>query len=52
MDFAVELVGHHGLLAVFIVVLLNQAGLPIPAWPVLILAAALAFRGSEPCGRS
>lgn len=48
MELAVELLGEHGLLAVFIVVLLNQGGLPIPAWPVLILAAALAFRGGEP----
>src|SRR5262245_59150489 len=36
---------RHGLLLVFINVLLEQAGLPIPAMPVLILCGALAARG-------
>lgn len=37
--------GRYGLLLIFMSVLLEQAGLPIPASPVLVLAGALAARG-------
>ena len=38
----IDLVGHYGLPFVFLNVLLEQGGLPIPAYPTLIVAAALA----------
>ena len=42
MDHIVRLIEHYGLLAVFLSVLLDEAGLPVPSYPVLIVAAALA----------
>ncbi len=36
------LMQHHGVLIVFVAVLLNQLSLPVPAIPLLILAGALA----------
>ena len=38
-------VGHFGLIAVFINVLVDQMGIPVPAVPTLILAGALAVDG-------
>ncbi len=42
------LLEHYGLLAVFVSVLLDQAGLPIPSYPVLLLAGALSLAGGAP----
>lgn len=45
MDQLVDLISRYGLLFVFVNVLLEQAGLPIPALPTLVLAGALAADG-------
>lgn len=42
------LLQHYGLAAVFISVLLDQGGLPIPSYPVLLLAGALSLSGGAP----
>jgi membrane protein DedA with SNARE-associated domain/rhodanese-related sulfurtransferase len=39
------LIGHYGLVVVFLVMLLDQAGLPIPAFPAFMVAAALGAGG-------
>jgi len=39
------LIQHYGVFLVFGTVLLEQFGLPIPAFPVLVLAGAMAFEG-------
>ncbi|MFO6085450.1 hypothetical protein ACLBTQ_11525, partial [Pseudomonas aeruginosa] len=39
------LLENHGLLLLFLNVLCEQAGLPIPAYPALIVAGALAMQG-------
>jgi membrane protein DedA with SNARE-associated domain/rhodanese-related sulfurtransferase len=44
------LIAHYGLLIVAVNVLLDQAGLPVPAVPTLILAGALAADGRVPLG--
>ncbi len=44
MTQLIELVQHYGLALVFVNVLLLQAGLPVPAYPTLIVTAALAAR--------
>ncbi len=44
MSHLIELVQHYGLAFVFANVLLLQAGLPVPAWPTLIVTGALAAR--------
>jgi membrane protein DedA with SNARE-associated domain/rhodanese-related sulfurtransferase len=41
----IELVQHYGLALVFVNVLALQAGLPLPAYPTLIVTGALAARG-------
>ena len=42
MDALLHIIESYGLWVVFVCVLLDQGGLPIPAYPVLIVAAALA----------
>jgi membrane protein DedA with SNARE-associated domain/rhodanese-related sulfurtransferase len=42
----VDLLQHYGLALVFVNVLLLQAGLPVPAYPTLIVTGALAARGN------
>lgn len=44
MQSAIVLIERYGLLAVFVNVLLEAAGLPLPCYPVLMIAAALASR--------
>jgi membrane protein DedA with SNARE-associated domain len=44
----VEQVARYGVLFVFVNVLLEQIGLPIPALPTLIVAGALSARGTLP----
>jgi membrane protein DedA with SNARE-associated domain/rhodanese-related sulfurtransferase len=41
-------IGAHGVLLVFLNVLINQAGLPVPAVPTLIVAGAIAAGGGLP----
>ena len=45
MATLVELIQHYGLAFVFVNVLLLQAGLPVPAYPTLIITGALAATG-------
>lgn len=44
----ISLLQQYGVLIVFAVVLVEQMGLPIPAYPVLIVAGALAVDGGTP----
>jgi membrane protein DedA with SNARE-associated domain/rhodanese-related sulfurtransferase len=44
MTQLIDLVQHYGLAFVFVNVLLLQAGLPVPAYPTLIVTGALAAR--------
>lgn len=41
-------VGHYGLIIVFINVLVDQLGLPVPAVPTLVVAGAIAANGQLP----
>src|SRR5260221_6438994 len=45
MQELVDLVAHYGLMLIFINVLLEQVGLPVPAVPTLIVAGAAAATG-------
>jgi membrane protein DedA with SNARE-associated domain/rhodanese-related sulfurtransferase len=45
MDQIVRLIAEFGLLAVFLNVLLDEGGLPLPAYPLLAVAGALAAQG-------
>jgi len=45
MEELANQLGRYGLLLVFFNVLLEQAGLPIPATPVLVLSGARAATG-------
>src|SRR5438132_10093657 len=45
MQELVDLIAQYGLLLVFINVLVEQVGLPVPAVPTLIVAGALAAAG-------
>jgi membrane protein DedA with SNARE-associated domain/rhodanese-related sulfurtransferase len=44
----IYLLQEYGVLIVFIVVLVEQMGAPIPAYPILIVAGALAMHGGTP----
>ncbi len=44
----ISLLQQYGVLIVFAVVLVEQMGLPIPAYPILIVAGALAVDGGTP----
>ncbi len=46
MPNLLELLQQHGVLIVFAIVLVEQGGMPIPAFPVLIVAGALAVGGA------
>jgi membrane protein DedA with SNARE-associated domain/rhodanese-related sulfurtransferase len=41
MEHIAQLIQHFGVAVVFLAVLLSRAGLPYPAWPVLLVAGAL-----------
>ncbi len=45
MESLLELIGRYGVLVVFVNVLVEQVGLPVPALPTLVLAGALAADG-------
>ncbi len=42
MDMLLQLIATYGLLVVFVAVFLDQGGLPVPAYPPLVVTAALA----------
>ena len=48
MDHLIALLQQYGLGFVFVNVLALQAGLPVPAYPTLIVAGALAAIGGSP----
>ena len=50
MDHVVRLIEQFGLLAVFLNVLLDEGGLPLPASPLLAMAGALTARGELDIG--
>ena len=48
MDFLMRLSAQHGVLVVFLAVLLEQLGIPLPAYPILLLSGSLAAHGDLP----
>ena len=48
MNSLLQLLGDHGLAVAFVNVLLVQLGLPVPAYPALIVTGALIARADEP----
>lgn len=48
MDALIQLIEHYGLLVVFLAVLIDQGGVPLPAYPPILVASALAVRDHEP----
>ncbi len=46
MENLASLIGEFGVLIVFVNVLLEQGGLPLPAWPMLIVTGALTLSGA------
>jgi membrane protein DedA with SNARE-associated domain len=49
MNYLIELIQAHGLPFVFLIVALEQMGLPLPAFPALILAGALSVNDEPAC---
>lgn len=47
MDQLLHLVTAYGLLVVFVTVLLDQGGVPVPAYPVIVVTSALATTNGE-----
>jgi len=47
MDYLLQFIDMYGLWVVFVCVLLDQGGLPTPAYPPMIIAAALAIDGQR-----
>ncbi|MDB5893711.1 MAG: hypothetical protein JWQ88_1242 [Rhodoferax sp.] len=45
MTYLIELIGQYGIFLVFAWVLLEQAGIPVPAYPVLLVAGSLGATG-------
>ena len=45
MEHLIALIQHYGLAFVFVNVLVEQAGLPVPAYPTMIIAGALLAHG-------
>jgi membrane protein DedA with SNARE-associated domain/rhodanese-related sulfurtransferase len=43
-----NLIQHYGLLVVFVNVLLDRSGLPLPSYPALLVAGALTLTGGAP----
>lgn len=48
MSFLMHLIEQYGLVVVFLNVLIEQAGAPVPAYPTLVITGALASRGDYP----
>src|ERR1041384_4034432 len=47
MEAVVQFIEAYGLWVVFLAVLLDQGGLPLPAYPVIIVTTALAVTAGE-----
>ena len=47
MSLLLELLRQYGLFFVFVCVLVEQAGIPVPAYPVLLVAGSLAAQGQQ-----
>ena len=45
MTYLIDLIGQYGVFLVFAWVLLEQAGIPVPAYPVLMVAGSMAAAG-------
>jgi membrane protein DedA with SNARE-associated domain/rhodanese-related sulfurtransferase len=45
MGFLIDLIEVYGLIAVFLNVLIEQAGAPVPAYPIMLIAGAFLDRG-------
>lgn len=45
MTYLIDLIGQYGILLVFAWVLLEQAGIPLPAYPVLMVAGSMSAAG-------
>lgn len=50
MTLLLDLIAQYGVLFIFGCVLIEQAGVPLPAYPVLLVAGSLAQRGELPLG--
>lgn len=48
MDVLLHLLQHYGLWVVFVAVLLDQGGLPVPAFPPIIVASAMSVEAQQP----
>ncbi|TWI07304.1 rhodanese-like domain-containing protein [Aerolutibacter ruishenii] len=48
MDALLHLIQNYGLWVVFVAVLLDQGGLPVPAFPPIIVASAMAVEAQQP----
>lgn len=48
MDALLYIIEAYGLWVVFVCVLLDQGGLPFPAYPAMVVTAALAVDADEP----
>lgn len=48
MDSLHHLIATYGVWFVFVTVLTDQGGLPLPAWPAVAVASAVAVEGSTP----
>jgi hypothetical protein len=48
MSFIVDLIEQYGLMVVFINVFLEQLDAPLPAYPTMLVAGALAYDGAGP----
>ena len=48
MDSLLHLIAVYGLVVVFVTVLLDQGGIPVPAYPAIIVTTALAVTNGKP----
>ncbi len=48
MQDVAQAIEHYGVIVVFVSVLLDKAGLPVPSYPVLLVAGALSVSGGAP----
>ena len=47
MDLLLQLIAQYGLVVVFVSVLLDQGGVPVPAYPAIVVTAAMAVDQGE-----
>jgi len=47
LDTLIRLIADYGLLVVFVNILAQQLGAPVPSYPVLMVTGALASRGEQ-----